>query len=124
MLNTLYKGISKLLCRRLKAVLLEVVHLNQSAFIEGRLIGHNNMIFQDLIRSYQRKTVSPRCLFKKDLRKAYDSVSWDFISQLLSQLQFSSKFRQWILVLITTYNFSLSINGHTYGNFHRRKGLK
>ena len=68
--NTLHKGISKLLCTRPKEVLPNLVHSNQSSFTEGRLIGHNVMICQDQIRLYQRKNVSPKCLFKIDLRKA------------------------------------------------------
>jgi len=53
--NTLYKGILKLLCSRLREILPEVAHPNQYTFIEGRLIGHNIMICQDLIRLYHWK---------------------------------------------------------------------
>ena len=122
--NTLYKGISKLLCSRLREILPDVVHPNQSAFIEGRLIGHNNMIYQDLIRLYHQKTFSPRCIFKIDLRKAYDSVSWEFIDHLLTKLKFPPQFYHWVLALLNTCSYTPVVNGHHYGNFQGKKGLR
>jgi len=73
--NTLYEYISKMLCDRLRMMLPHIILPNQSTFIKGRLIGHNIMICQDLVRLYQRRRVSPRCLLKVNLKKADDSVS-------------------------------------------------
>ena len=122
--NTLYKCISKMLCDRLRMVLPHIVHPNHSAFIEGRLIGHNIMICQDLVRLYQRKWVSPRCLLKIDLKKAYDSVLWRFIDQLLGKLKFPDPFQNWILTMITTSKFTLDMNGYTHGFFRGWKAIR
>ncbi|KAK9733160.1 hypothetical protein RND81_04G047700 [Saponaria officinalis] len=62
--NVVYKCIAKLLCNRVGA----------SAFIKGRSILDNVLICQDLVRLYHRKSCSPRCIMKIDLKKAYDSA--------------------------------------------------
>jgi len=74
--NTLHQCLSKMLCAQLKVILHSLVTENQSAFVEGRLISCNVVITEDLIRLYKRGHVSPRCLFKIDLRKAFDTISW------------------------------------------------
>ncbi|KAL9224958.1 hypothetical protein vseg_000933 [Gypsophila vaccaria] len=77
--NVTYKVISKLLATRLATILPQLVDQNQGAFIQGRHIQDNILICQDLIRCYERPAVSPRCMFKIDLHKAYDTLEWSFV---------------------------------------------
>lgn len=80
--TTLYKCISKLLARRLKPIL--PFCDSQSAFIEGRHgVGDNVLLAQKLLRNYHRKTISPRCAIKVDLRKAYEGGNFCLIPYLL-----------------------------------------
>ncbi|XP_074321473.1 uncharacterized protein LOC141658148 [Silene latifolia] len=72
--NVLYKCISKLLCTRLASMLPDLISLNQGGFIKGRSIIENILVYQDLVRLYNRSGYSPRCMFKMDLIKAYDPV--------------------------------------------------
>lgn len=48
-LNTLYKVISKLLADRLTVILSEVVSLNQTAFMTGRMLAENVLLDTDLV---------------------------------------------------------------------------
>nr|GEV58790.1 hypothetical protein [Tanacetum cinerariifolium] len=52
----------------------EVVSENQSAFVLGRLITDNILITQELMHHYHRNRGPPRCAFKVDIQKAYDTV--------------------------------------------------
>ena len=64
--NVLYKVISKMLCNRLKKVT-----------VEQRIIFHNILICQDMLRHYKRKSEPARCTIKVDLHKAYGIfVKW------------------------------------------------
>ncbi|XP_062119230.1 uncharacterized protein LOC133832977 [Humulus lupulus] len=72
--NTLYKCSSKMICFRLAKVLPVIIHQNQEAFIQNRQLAHNILILQDILHGYSRKNISPRCVIKIDLSKAYDSV--------------------------------------------------
>lgn len=58
--STVYKCISKLLCKILSTVLPVIVRENQGAFIKGRSIAHNVLILQDILRLYGRKNTSVR----------------------------------------------------------------
>lgn len=46
----------------------------------------NIILSTELVKGYERKGVSPRCMLKVDMRKAYDSVKID--SQYVCGLDF------------------------------------
>ncbi|KAL2904979.1 LINE-1 retrotransposable element ORF2 protein [Bienertia sinuspersici] len=122
--NTIYKGITKLLCLRLKEVLPDLISENQGAFVHGRYIVDNIMVCQDLVRRYGRKNNTPSCMIKLDLRKAYDTVDWNFIEEMLQELNFPKAFIEWVMECISTPSFSLVLNGSSYGHFKSCRGLR
>lgn len=72
--TTLYKLIAKVITVRLKQVVDKIVGPAQSAFIEGRNILDNVIVAHELVKCYNRKGTSLRCLVKVDIRKAYDTI--------------------------------------------------
>ncbi|XP_074318739.1 uncharacterized protein LOC141655563 [Silene latifolia] len=109
---------------RLALVLPDVINRSQGAFVKGRSILENIMICQDLIRMYNRGKTSLRCMFKLDLQKAYDSIEWEFIDQMLGALNFPEKFRHMIITCISTSTYTLNLNGAHFGYFRGRRGLR
>lgn len=122
--NTVYKCIAKIMANRLKVVLPNLVGPQQTAFIQGRRIGDNVLLVQDLLRNYHRNTGTPRCALKVDLMKAYDTVRWDFIRGVLKASGFPEAFVQWIMECVTTTSFSISINGELKGFFQGGRALR
>ena len=90
--NVLYKCIAKLLCMRLKQVLPHLIHQNQGAFVKDREILFHILTCQDVVRGYNRKGISPRYIMKINLHKAFDSVHWKFLKELLEHMRFPSQF--------------------------------
>ncbi|XP_056685457.1 uncharacterized protein [Spinacia oleracea] len=122
--NTLYKCITKVLCGRLRRVLPDLILENQGGFVHGRFIVHNIMVVQDLVRQCGRKSVKPSCLMKIDLQKAYDTVDWDFLKEMLVCLEFPDQFIKLVMECVTTPMFSLMINGSMQGFFKSNRGLR
>ena len=86
--NVIYKTITKLLCSRMKEVLPSLINEGQGAFVPGRQLLFNVLICQDVTRGYTRKHTTPSCFMKVDLHKAFDSVHWVFLQDLLQALNF------------------------------------
>ncbi|KAL2461381.1 Uncharacterized protein Adt_44801 [Abeliophyllum distichum] len=95
--------------------------LAQSAFVQGRSMAENIDLPQELLRNYNRKLISPRCMLKIDLRKAYDSVNWDFLRSVMEGLMFPDVFVNWIMQCVTTTAYSIAIIGNLYGFFKENK---
>ncbi|GKC21323.1 hypothetical protein Tco_1023473 [Tanacetum coccineum] len=81
--NVIYKCISKILTDRIIKGIKEVVSDNQSAFMPGRHISNNILITQELMHGYHWDKGPPRCAFKIDIQKAYDTVDWRFLGVIL-----------------------------------------
>ncbi|GKD94042.1 sodium/hydrogen exchanger 6 [Tanacetum coccineum] len=96
--NVLYKCISKIITNRVKEGLGDIVSINQYAFVPGRRIYYNILLTQELMRNYHRRRGPPRCAFKVDIQKAYDTVDWGFIETILVGFGFHPKMVQWIMV--------------------------
>ncbi|VFQ96624.1 unnamed protein product [Cuscuta campestris] len=122
--KTLNQVISKIICGRLRGVLKELVNWNQGAFVEGRELLQNVLLCQELARGYGRKNISPRCLLKLDIRKAYDSVSWEAVRGILTHMKFPEQFVRWVIFCVTTPSYSLVVNGEPHGYFKGTNGLR
>ncbi|KAG7578379.1 Reverse transcriptase domain [Arabidopsis thaliana x Arabidopsis arenosa] len=123
-LNTLYKVVSKLLANRLKSVLSDVISHSQSAFMPGRSLSENVLLASEIVQGYNRKNISQRAMLKVDLRKAFDSVRWDFVLATLKGLKIPETYIGWIKECVCTPSFSVSINGKSEGFFKSKRGLR
>nr|GEV44813.1 RNA-directed DNA polymerase, eukaryota [Tanacetum cinerariifolium] len=63
-------------------------------------------------------------IFKVDFEKAYDSVRWDFLDEVLSKFGFESIWQKWIQVCVNSSRGSILINGSPTKEFQFYKGLK
>lgn len=120
----LYKIISKVLANRLKGVLDTIISDNQSTFVQGRLIFDNIILSYELVKNYNKKQISPRCMVKVYIQKAYDSVEWPFLKQMMMELGFPHKYINWIMVCLTTVSYVINVNGELTEVFEARKGLR
>ncbi|KAK4381001.1 hypothetical protein Sango_3010700 [Sesamum angolense] len=73
---------------------------------------------------YNRQGLPKRCALKVDLRKAYDTVEWDFLIAALQLFGFPDFFIGWIEECVTTPMFSVCINGNPHGFFKGARGLR
>ncbi|KAK9195305.1 hypothetical protein WN943_003425 [Citrus x changshan-huyou] len=65
---------------------------HQTSFVPGRHITENIIIAQEIIHSMRRKMGKRGFMvFKVDLEKAYDRLSWDFIKETLAFVEASSE---------------------------------
>ncbi|XP_060178309.1 uncharacterized protein LOC132608277 [Lycium barbarum] len=90
---------------RMKSVLPTIISANQSAFVEGRTIVQNILICQDPI----------------DLKKAYDSVEWAFVKEMMEALDFPETFTGWVMQCVTTTQYKIALNGGVHGSIKGRR---
>lgn len=122
--SVFYKMVSKILAARLSTVLDGIIDCSQATFIPGRHMSDHIHLLQERLSHYNCKRISPQCLLKIYLRKAFDSVSWTFLEALLLGLGFPTVFVAWVLECVTTMTFSISVNGGLYGFFKGQLGLR
>nr|GEV46523.1 hypothetical protein CTI12_AA518330 [Tanacetum cinerariifolium] len=84
LIGSVYKIVAKILANRLVEVLSDLVHEVQSAFIANRQILDGPFIHDELIHWCKSKKMQSM-LFKVDFEKAYDSVRWDYLDDILNK---------------------------------------
>ncbi|KAJ7009360.1 hypothetical protein NC653_000125 [Populus alba x Populus x berolinensis] len=122
--NVLYKCISKVLVARLKLILPDVISPSQSAFIPGRQISDNILLTQELLHNYHLNKGPARCPLKIDLKKAFDTISWQFILKGLQCIGIPVRMINWINACISSAFFSMGLNGSLHGFFPSSRGLR
>ncbi|XP_039011849.1 uncharacterized protein LOC120140931 [Hibiscus syriacus] len=102
----------------------KIISPNQSVFVKGRSIVDNNLLAQDIVKGYGRKNISPRCVIKIDLQKAFDSVHWGIIPIILKALDLPTSLIDWIVSCYSNASYSIAFNGSLIGFFKGAKGLR
>lgn len=92
--------------------------------LSGRGIAYNAVVAQDLIKGYERKGVSPRCMIQVDLQKAYDYVRWSYLEEAMKFFNFPNQIICWIIQCVTNPHYSIIINGEARGFFPGKRGLR
>ncbi|KAH0769465.1 hypothetical protein KY290_013446 [Solanum tuberosum] len=93
--TVLYKLIAKVLANRIQKVIASVISETQAGFIPRRKGVDNIILAHELVQAYNRKNVSPRCMIKVDIQKAYDTIDWRYLEQVMAGLGFPQRFIDW-----------------------------
>ncbi|GKB18971.1 RNA-directed DNA polymerase, eukaryota [Tanacetum coccineum] len=123
LIGSLYKIIAKVLANRLVGVLSELINEVQSAFVADRQILDGPFILNEVLH-WCRKKKKHALIFKVDFEKAYDSVRWDFLDDVLDKFGFGAKWRTWIHSCLRSSRGSILINGSPTEEFQFFRGLK
>ncbi|XP_022024324.1 uncharacterized protein LOC110924641 [Helianthus annuus] len=97
---------------------------NDSAFVPGRRITDNILLTQEIMHNYHRNQGPPKCAFKVDIQKAYNTVDWKFLERTLMGFGFHWKMVSWIMACVTSTSFYIAINTNLYGCFRGKCGLR
>ncbi|GJW97936.1 RNA-directed DNA polymerase, eukaryota [Tanacetum coccineum] len=123
LIGCIYKVVTKILASRLAMVIAGLVSNTQSAFVAGRQILDGPFILNEVLDWCKRKK-KKALFFKVDFAKAYDSVRWDFLLDVLEAFGFGSTWCTWIRGISDFAKASLLVNGSPSDEFHIHRGLK
>ncbi|GJY95556.1 RNA-directed DNA polymerase, eukaryota [Tanacetum coccineum] len=111
------------MANRLAMVISDIVSNTQSAFITERQILDGPFIINEILHWCKRKC-KKAMFFKVDFAKAYDSVRWDYLNDVLVAFGFGSKWCQWIRGTFCFAKASILVNGSPSNEFQFHCGLK
>ena len=123
LLNTTYKLLSSCLTNRLRPILCRIISKEQKGFLEYRSISDCTRLMHDLIVECQLKEISGLILLI-DFEKAFDSLSWAYIKECLTLLNFGANFMKWIDIFQKNSNSRVILNGHLSEPFLLHRGCR
>jgi len=123
LVHSFAKLVTKLLANRLAGRLDQLVSPNQSAFIKGRFILDNFLLVQHTTK-FVHQQKQPRILLKLDITKAFDSVSWPFLLEVLKNLGFGPVWCDIISGLLASSSTQVLLNGSPGNKIAHCRGLR
>lgn len=118
-----FKSITKVLPERLANIALRIVSEQQRGFVKGRFISESICIAPKSVNLLNYKTSSGNVAITFDIRKAFDTIDWDFLLKVLAAFGFGDKFCSWIKVILMSAKLSFSVNGRSVGFFSCKRVL-
>jgi hypothetical protein len=123
LIHAVPKIIAKAMARRLSPKMNDIVSRSQSAFIKTRTIHDNFMYVRNTARRLHR-TRTPSLLIKLDIAKAFDTVRWDYMLDLLQRLGFPQRWRALLVTLFSTASSRIILNGIPRKDILHGRGLR
>ncbi|XP_062028868.1 uncharacterized protein LOC133744853 [Rosa rugosa] len=122
--NFLFKIIQKILADRLGPIASRIISANQSAFLPGRRISDCIGLVSEGFNLLDRKTRGGNVGIKVDIAKAFDTLNWQFLFQVLHHFGFSPDFVNYVNTILNSARLSVMINGSPKGYFPCARGVR
>lgn len=123
LINFSFKLVLKVLVNRLKLVLNNVISEDQSAFLKGRNITESIFMVNETIHGMRTHNVEG-IILKLDFSKAYDSIDWSRLYQIIECINLEDKWLRWIRQIFETMRMSILINGSPTDEFLPKRGVR
>ena len=123
LLNTDYKIMTKSLANRMNSTLAEIISRDQTGFIKNRYIGENIRLISDIVDITESQNL-PGLLLLLDFEKAYDTVEWEFLNEVIKKFNFGPSILKWIQLCYTNICSTVVNKGFSCGWFQVCRGLR
>ena len=123
LLNSIYKFYSGIWANRIKKNLPKLIGNSQTGFVQNRFIGENNRLTLDILKESESQNLSG-LLILVDFEKAFDSISWDYITKILKLFNFSDLTIQVIKSLQKNSISKILQNGHCSDIINLERGCR
>uniref|UniRef100_A0A670K2B4 Reverse transcriptase domain-containing protein n=1 Tax=Podarcis muralis TaxID=64176 RepID=A0A670K2B4_PODMU len=124
LLNNDYKIFADIMAERLKRVMINKIHKDQTGFLPGRQLRDNVRNLIDIIEYLDMNIDRKAALVFIDAEKAFDNISWDFLKRSLETMGIGEKFRRGIEAIYKEQKAKLVINNTTTEYFNIYKGTR
>jgi len=124
MANFKFKIISKIIADRLALILPDIISKEQRGFIKGRHIKDCICLISEAINLLHKKSFGGNLAIKIDIAKAFDTIDWSFLIDVLQAFGFNNTFCHWIQIILHSAKLSISINGQYEGYFACTRGVR
>ena len=114
---------SKAIAKRLENVLPNIINYNQCAYVKGRTIFDAVRTIEDVMEFSERYNLEGRmvCI---DFKKAFDTVSRDFLFRTLTSFSFGPSFLRWIHTFYNNISSCVINNGFSIQPFVVERGVR
>ncbi|XP_060183615.1 uncharacterized protein LOC132613564 [Lycium barbarum] len=102
----------------------QVVTAFYEGFVKGRNIIENVLLTQEIVSDIRLRGKPGNVVIKHDITKAYDRLSWLFLTRVLRRMGFAEQCIDLVWRLIANNWYSVLINGQAYDSFHSSRGVK
>ena len=122
--NSIYLIIAKVLANRLRTALPALISPFQSAFMPSRQMSDIIVLVEEIVASW-RQDGTPGFLWKVDFSKAYDSIDWRFLWNVLRRRGFPETWIRRVKQCVTTPTFVVLVNERPQGGWiHPHRGIR
>ena len=123
MLNTDYKIYAKILANRLQYVQDYLITNDQTGYIKNRNITTNLTELSTII-DYCHKTQKEIIIMAVDFAKAFDSINWQALQNILYKFGFKTPFVKMVMLCFHNFKVSVMNAGYTTKPLYFQKGTK
>lgn len=122
--NFLFKVVTKILANRLALIVSRIVSPEQFGFIQGRNIQHCIAGAFECVNILSSRTQFGNFAMKIDIKKAFDTMRWNFLLTVLQLFGFCPTFCLWIRTILESSRISILLNGSPKGYFRCERGVR
>ncbi len=125
MLNVDYKILAKTLTIRLRQVMQQLVHIDQTCAVPGRDIRDGLLALYTTVES-MILNYTDGILVSLDHMSAFDMIEWDYILQSMKAFGFGPNFMKWIRTIYCSgrVRSSVQVNGFLSSPFLVTRGIR
>jgi hypothetical protein len=123
LMHSIAKIACKLMASRLEPELKILVSPNQSAFIKSRSIQDNFLYVKNVIKEAHSKK-KPMLFLKLDIAKAFDSVHWSYVMEVMKGFGFGQRWCDIISFILGSSSSQILLNGIPGRPFRHKRGLR
>lgn len=123
LLNVDYKIITKILTLRLESVVSNLIHSDQTGFVQGRLLSDNIRRYFDIL-FHTKDCTTPMVAISIDAEKAFDRLEWEYLIAILSRYNFGPIFISWIRIIYSLPMAIIKTNNQHSSPFKLSRGTR